>query len=168
MEVLTVKNSIVWFGWTVVLLALHMSEQLVFGIGELAAIKRILAVYYGWFLQPDYGTVVLVTVIGTLINLLFFGILCGGLWQRISVGVFGLIGITEVHHVIETIYAGCYTPATVTAVLYVTVGTLLLRALVREHSAARPNVTTGTVSGRAPVGASARSLGSVGCLRAAS
>jgi hypothetical protein len=136
MEVTEMKSSTRWFGWTVVLLALHMSEQLVFGIGELTALKRILAVYYGWFEQPDYGTVILVTVIATLVNLLFFGCLCGGLWQRTAAGFFGLIGIAELHHVIETIRAGHYTPGTVTAVPYVAVGILLLRALVREHRCA--------------------------------
>ena len=136
MEVLTMKDSTVWFGWTVVILVLHMSEQLLFGIGELAPLKRILTVYYGWFQQPDYGTVILVTVLATLINLLFFGILCGGLWQRISVGVFGLIGITEVHHIIETIYAGHYTPGTVTAVAYVVVG---IRSCVLSCASTAPS-----------------------------
>jgi len=33
------QESTRWFRWTVVLLALHMSEQLMFGIGELAALN---------------------------------------------------------------------------------------------------------------------------------
>ena len=98
MEGLAMKKSTRWFGWTVVLLALHLSEQLLFGIGELATLKRVPGVYYGWFAQPDYGTVVLVMVVGTLLNLLFLGMLRGGIWQRISASFFGLIGITEVHH----------------------------------------------------------------------
>jgi hypothetical protein len=73
---------------------------------------------------------------------LFLAVLCGGLWRRISVGFFGLIGITEVHHLIETIHAGRYTPGTVTAIPYVAAGILLLRALVGELHTDRSGATT--------------------------
>ena len=44
---------------------------------------------------------------------------------------------------IETIFAGHYTPGTLTAVPYAVVGVLLLRALIREHgrvASDRPNM----------------------------
>ena len=71
------KASTRWFGWTTLMLPFHMSEQLIFGIGELEKIRRVLDVYYGRFQQPDYGTVVLVTLGGTLIPSLIFAILVG-------------------------------------------------------------------------------------------
>ena len=36
-----------WFGWIALIAPLHMSEQLLFGIGELATLKRILAKKHG-------------------------------------------------------------------------------------------------------------------------
>jgi hypothetical protein len=130
------KDSTRWFGWIVVINALHMLEQLAFGIGELATLKRILAVYYGWFRQPDYGTVVLVLTVSTIVFSMIFAILTGGLWRDLSAGALSIVAIGEVHHVIETTYAGHYTPGTATAVPYVAAGVLLLRALLRERRGA--------------------------------
>lgn len=112
------RASTRWFGWTALMLPLHMSEQLIFGIGELATIRRVLAVYYGWFQQPDYGTVVLVTITGTVILSLIFAILVGGRSRPIAVGILNLAALGEVHHPIETIHAGHYTPGTATSIPY--------------------------------------------------
>jgi hypothetical protein len=57
----------------------------------------------------------------------------GGRAQDISLGFWAAIALDEVHHVIETIVAGHYTPGTVTAIPYIAFGALLLRAIVREH-----------------------------------
>jgi len=127
------KNSTRWFGWIVVIAALHITEQLVFGIGELAQVKRMLAVYYGWFQQPDYGTVLLVAVVVTLVLSMMFGILVGGKWRTISLSFMGLLAMTEVHHLIDAISAGGYNPGIITAIPFIAFGVLLLRALVREH-----------------------------------
>jgi hypothetical protein len=110
-----------------------MCEQLMFGIGELAVMKRVIAEYLGWFHQPDYGIVLLVAAMGTLIFGLTFGILVGGLAKDISLGFWAAIALGEVHHVIETIVAGHYTPGTITAIPYIAFGALLLRAIAREH-----------------------------------
>jgi hypothetical protein len=110
-----------------------MSEQLLFGIGELATLKRILAVYYSWYRQPDYGTVVLVASVGTLIVGLTYGILVGGLLKEISLSLWALIAMGEVHHLIESLAALRYTAGTVTAIPYVIFGVLLMQAVVREH-----------------------------------
>ena len=127
------KNTTRWFGWTALMLPLHMSEQLLFGIGELAMIRRILAGYYQWFQQPDYGTVLLVTIVGTLVVSLTFGILVGGLLKEIALSVWALIAIGEIHHIIESLAALRYTPGTATAIPYVVFGVLLMLAIVREH-----------------------------------
>jgi len=121
-----------------------MCEQLVFGIGELAMIRRVLAIYYGWFEQPDYGTVLLVTVVGTLVCGLTFAILVGGVWQRISLAIWSLVALGEIHHIIETIGAGHYTPGTVTAVPYVAFGFLLMRTVLSEGRASSRSTTIGS------------------------
>src|SRR5215469_13904801 len=124
-----------WFGWIALIAPLHMCEQLLFGIGELAALKRILAHYYLWFRQPDYGTVLLVTLFGSLMFALTFGILAGGLLKEIALSVWALIAIGEVHHIVESLSALRYTPGAATAIPYVTFGALLMAAIFREHRA---------------------------------
>jgi hypothetical protein len=109
------------------MLPLHMCEQLVFGIDELAKLKQVLAVYYSWFGEPDYGTVVLVIVVGTLVNLLALLIAWGGSARRAALIVFGLIGVLEVHHLIETAAAGHYVSCTFTAIPYMIFGWLLIK-----------------------------------------
>lgn len=127
------QRSTRWFGWIALIAPLHMSEQLLFGIDELARLRRVLAVYYSWFQQPDYGTVVLVAVVGTLLLGLTYGILAGGLLKEISLSIWALLAVGEVHHIVETIAAGRYTPGTATAIPYVTFGILLMFSIVREH-----------------------------------
>ncbi|HTT24326.1 MAG TPA: amidohydrolase family protein [Candidatus Sulfotelmatobacter sp.] len=127
------QRSTRWFGWIALIAPLHMSEQLLFGIDELARLRRVLAVYYSWFQQPDYGTVVLVAVVGTLLLGLTYGILAGGLLKEISLSIWALLAVGEVHHIVETIAAGRYTPGTATAIPYVTFGILLRFSIVREH-----------------------------------
>ena len=79
----------VLFGWLVVVGPLHMGEQLLTGIEELQSIKQMLAVYLSWFADPDYGIVVLVTIIGTLFLVLSYCLLVGGRSQLVAVAVFG-------------------------------------------------------------------------------
>ena len=127
------KDTTRWFGWITFIAPIHMGEQMLFGVGELAALKKILAGYLAWFHQPDYGIVLLVAAIGTLIFGLTFGILVGGLAKEISLGFWAAIAVGEIHHVIETIRAGHYTPGTITAIPYIVFGAMLIRAIAREH-----------------------------------
>jgi hypothetical protein len=127
------KSTTYWYGWTALMLPLHMSEQLMFGIGELAMLKRMLAIYYRWFHQPDYGTVVLVTIVGTLVVGLTYGILVGGMLREIALSIWALVAIGEIHHIVESVAVLRYTPGTATAIPYVIFGVLLMRAVVREH-----------------------------------
>jgi hypothetical protein len=130
-----VKESTRWFGWTILMLPLHMGEQLLFGIGELTTLKHIIAGFLGLFHQPDYGIVVLVTAVATLVCGVTFGILLGGLAQEVSLSFWALVAIGEIHHLIETIGAGHYTPGTITAIPYVVFGVLMMRAIVKGHRA---------------------------------
>jgi len=52
-----------------------------------------------------------------------------------------MVALTELHHVIEMAAAGCYTPGVVTAIPYIVLGVLFLRALIRE---AREEITAPT------------------------
>ena len=121
-----------WFGWLVVILPLHMLEQMAFGLDELARLRQVLGIYFGWFVEPDYGVVLLVTIVATLVNYLVYLILRGGTGRRIALTVFGILGVGELHHLLETAVALRYTPGTLTAVPYVIFGVLLLLAVRHE------------------------------------
>jgi len=121
-----------WFGWTVIIGPLHMGEQLLFGIDELQELKRFAAIFYGWFRNADYATVVLVTVMFSFVNLIVYALLMGGKWRLIAIGFFAMVALGEVHHIVKTILHLSYFPGTVTAIPFVGFGLLLLRALIRE------------------------------------
>jgi hypothetical protein len=58
--------------------------------------------------------------------------LSSGRWRLVGFAFFGISGLVESHHVIKTIVQLDYFPGAVTAVPFVIVGGLLLRAVVRQ------------------------------------
>ena len=114
---------------------MHMAEQLLFGIEEFFSIKRCVASYYTWF-EPaaaDHATVILITVVWTMTSLLFYALLHEGTPRLVVLGIFGLFGAQEVHHVVEALQKGAYDPGLVTCVPYAALGALLLSAVWHEH-----------------------------------
>jgi hypothetical protein len=71
--------------------------------------------------------------VGTLIVGLTYGILAGGLLKEISLSMWALLAIGEVHHITESFTALRYTPGAVTAIPYVIFGVLLMQAVFRER-----------------------------------
>ena len=130
------RASARWFGWITVVMLLHMTEQLLFGIGELDKIKRVIAVYDGWFASKDIATVVLVTIGGGLVFLAIYGILRGGRARLTSLEALGLLSVSEIHHWVETVQARAYTPGLVTSVPFAVFGLLLMRSALQEYRAA--------------------------------
>ncbi len=121
-----------WFGWFIIILPLHLAEQVLTGLDELYELKAQLAVLYGWFPNADYVTVALVGIVAMVLFILAYGILIGGRPQLVAVGFFAFIGCAEIHHVVKTIINGAYFPGAVTAIPFVAFGLLLMRAVVRE------------------------------------
>ena len=80
-----------------------------------------------------FATVILITVVWTMTSLLFYGLLREGTARLVVLGIFGLFGAQEVHHVIESFQTGAYDPGVVTCVPYSVLGVLLLSAVWREH-----------------------------------
>lgn len=121
--------------WLMIIGVLHMSEQLVFGVEELQLFKPMIADYYQAMVAigPDRATVVLVTVVVTFFTWLCYAILAGGGLRLAALGVFGLLGAGEGHHVIQAIVKGGYEPGLLTCVPYCSVGVLMLIALWREY-----------------------------------
>jgi hypothetical protein len=132
----TINETARWVGLIGIIDVLHLSEQMLFGIGELATLKQVLASYYGWFRQPDYGTVVLMILASSMFFSLIFAAMAGSVGRVIAGGFVGVLAISEVHHLVETLHASHYTPGTVTAIPYIAAGLFLFRSLRRAREAA--------------------------------
>jgi hypothetical protein len=120
-------------GWIALITVLHTTEQLVFGLGELQNLKRMIGASDGWFQNPDTATVAFVTVVAGVLYLAIFSILRGGRAKFVALVALNMAALGEVHHFIESAYAGRYTPGTVTAIPYIIFGILFLRALIYER-----------------------------------
>jgi hypothetical protein len=127
-----------WFGWMLVVLVVHMLEQLIFGIDELYEMQTFMAAWHSLFTNADYGTVVIVFAVVALVQLIAMGGVAGGRWPLLSAGFFGVAGIGEAHHVIKTIANGAYFPGAVSAIAFSACGALLLAAVIREFRTGSP------------------------------
>jgi len=122
-----------WIGAIGIIDVLHLTEQMLFGLGELATLKKALVHYYTWFQQPDYGTVLLAMIASATLFSVICAAMAGGMGRVAAGGFVGVIAISEVHHLCETVSAGHYTAGSVTAIPYFAAGVMLFRALLRER-----------------------------------
>ena len=112
----------------------HMGEQLITSIEEFYMIRESLGGWYGLFpaAYADHASVLLITIVFTAMSLIFYALMRGGVAPLIVALVFGVFGITEVHHVIEAIVTRSYDPGVVTSFAYVAVGLLLTVEAARD------------------------------------
>jgi hypothetical protein len=132
------KNVKRWFQWMVLVLVLHMIEQLLFGIDELYEMQALMAAWHGLFTNSEYGTVVLVGLVVVLVQLMALAGVAGGRWPLLPAGFFGLAGIGEAHHIVKTIAHGAYFPGAVSAIAFAACGALLLAAVIHEFRVGTP------------------------------
>jgi hypothetical protein len=132
---MTMQRTTKLLFWLMIIGVLHMSEQLLFGVEELQLFKPMIADYYQAMaaIGPDRATVVLVTVVVTFFTWLCYAILSGGRLRFAALGIFGLMGACEAHHVIQAIVKGGYDPGLITCIPYSWVGVLMLIALWRGY-----------------------------------
>lgn len=126
------------FGWLIVIASLHIGEQVLLGLDELQEVRGFAGVFYGWFSNKDYATVTLVCFLVLVLYSIVYANLSEGRWRLIPVGVFAVIAITEIRHIVKTIVHWSYFPGTVTAVPFCIVGLFLLRAVVAQLKATGP------------------------------
>lgn len=126
------KDIRYWLGWLLIILPLHGIEQLFTGLDELYELKGQVGAVLDLFPNRDVGIVVLVFLLVIVVQFFIYGILRGGRLRLVGVGFFGLAALGESHHVIKTVLHVDYFPGAVTAIPFVIVGALLLRAVVRE------------------------------------
>lgn len=112
----------------------HMSEQLATSIEEFYMIRDALGGWYTMF-PPAYGdhaSVTLITIIVTAISLGFYALMRGGRAPLVMAGIFGLLGVGEGHHWLQAASTGGYDPGLITSFLYVGIGFLILKEVMRE------------------------------------
>jgi hypothetical protein len=124
-----------WFLWTLIIGPIHLCEQLATGLDELQELKGFTAKYYSWFTSADVGTVLLVMITFSLVNLIVYALLLGGRSRLIALGLFAAVALGEVHHILKTIVHATYFPGAVTAIPFFIFGVLLMRAIIREWGA---------------------------------
>lgn len=115
----------------------HMGEQLATSIEEFYMIREALGGWYAMFpaAHADRASVLLITIAFTSISLVFYVLMRGGRAPLVMAGVFGLLGIGEAHHWLQALATGAYDPGLVTSFLYVGVGLLIVREVVRDFGA---------------------------------
>ena len=115
------------------------AEQLELGRDDLDDAKRLLAATNAVFGDAYYASVVLLTAATGLTLLLLLATLAGRRSRMRAAGVFGVIAVAELHHVVETIARRAYSPGTASAVLLASAGALLLHTVGRELKASAPS-----------------------------
>ena len=119
---------------------LHMIEQMATNIEEFYMMRGLVDRWYTLFdpAAADVATVGLVTIIWTLVSVLFWLVLREGTARLVVLGVFGVFGVTELHHVAEAIGKGGYDAGVITCVPYAIAGYALVVAVWREFRGPRP------------------------------
>ena len=111
---------------------IHMAEQMAFGIEEFHMIQRtVINPYYSLFpaARADWASVLLITMTGSILSLMFYALLAGGSARLLALAAFALMGIGEIHHVFEAIAKTAYDPGVITSLAYCWYGCSLLSAV---------------------------------------
>lgn len=127
------KTSTRLYGWLKVVTVLHIAEQLIFGMQDLHQLQHLRVVYESCFANKNMGLALLATISTGAAIIAICCIVKGGFARFITMFVLGLPTIAEVHHLLDTLRAGRYTPGTVTAIPSILCGVLFLRALMSEY-----------------------------------
>jgi hypothetical protein len=109
-------------------------------IEEFYWLRERLEGYYAWFApaSADQATVILITVVWTKVSLLFYALLVGGTGRLFVLALFGLFGLSEMHHVFEALAKGGYDAGVVTSIPYAVVGCWLLAEVWRVFRRGAP------------------------------
>ena len=123
-----------WFLWLLIIGPVHMGEQLLTSIEEFYMLREQLGGYYALF-EPafaDSASVILITIVFTFISVVSYAAMLGGRARLAVAGLFGLMGVMEVHHVFGSLAKAAYDPGVVTSLLYFAAGCLMVREVWRE------------------------------------
>src|SRR5262245_5668894 len=117
----------------ILLIPLHIVEQLLFGIDELYELQDMMGTVMAWSADQDDPIVVCVGVAVTGVLALCYGFMTEGLPRLAAASFFGIEFMGESHHIIKTIVRGAYFPGAVTAIALAVLGALIIAEVVRER-----------------------------------
>jgi hypothetical protein len=120
------------FLFATLMVPVHVAEQLLFGIDELYELRSMAWDMVSWLPDPDFGIVVQVGVVTTLVLSLCWAFMVGGLPRLIASGFFGFQFMVESHHILKTIISGEYFPGAVTATVLVGIGAMIVMSVWNE------------------------------------
>lgn len=122
------------FMWLIVIGVAHMTEQLLTNIEEFYMIRRAVDDWHALFPETMNGeaSVILITIVFTLMSLMFWALAKGGKPALVVMASFGVLGVQEIHHVFEALASRAYDPGVITCVLYVWFGGLMLKEVWQE------------------------------------
>jgi hypothetical protein len=119
---------------------LHMIEQMFTSLEEFHMIRGLMPGYYGLFApeHADLASVILITVVWTTVSCVMYALMRGGAAARGVMYVFGVFGVSELHHLQEAFSKGGYDAGVITCVPYAVLGALLIKAVRDAGRADRP------------------------------
>jgi hypothetical protein len=132
------KQLVRWFALLVLIGPIHVGEQLISGLDTLYELQALLAHYYALFANADVGTVMLVIMTVTLVQSLLLAVLAGGRWRLAVAAFFGLMGLGEAHHLVQTVVQAKYFPGVLTSIAYMWIGAMVLRSVIRAWPRTAP------------------------------
>jgi hypothetical protein len=120
--------------WLIAVGVAHMTEQLLTSVEEFYMIRGLVDDWHSLFHATSNGeaSVILITIVFTLISLMFWALAKGGKAALAIMGFFGLFAVSEAHHILEAIGSAAYDPGLITSVLYVWFGWQMLVEVWRE------------------------------------
>lgn len=88
----------------------------------------------------------LVILIVTLVQSLLLATLAGGRWRLSVAALFGIMGIAESHHLVQTVIRAEYFPGVVTSIGYIWIGAMILRCVRRDWPLAQERLVGRSVT----------------------
>ena len=109
--------------------AVHMAEQMMFGIEEYLMLRDQMGRWHGLFASTwqDEASVLMITIVFLLVSMMVYGALRGGRAALFVLLAFGLLGVGEAHHWIQAVLERRYDPGLVTSFAYVWMGWMIVR-----------------------------------------
>ncbi len=134
MTTLTNSRIPTLFMWLIAIGVAHMSEQLLTNIEEFYMLRSAVDDWHAMFPADlnGHASVILITIVFTLMSLMFWALAKGGKGALIVMGAFGVLGVQEIHHVFEALASGAYDPGLITCLPYAWFGGLMCLEVWRE------------------------------------
>ncbi len=116
----------------IVVFLLHAFEELFFGFEVVFAdIEKKFSNFQSLFDNPDMAFMVLVGIFLILWMTTIYSLLRGGKWRGVVPLVFGLMFLSEIHHLITAFGIQAYSPGAITGTFIFLLGVIFLKESIK-------------------------------------